>query len=87
MMMMVMMMNCFVVWLTDKRRLAIFPAGTIVKDPHHRESSTHCEQDLNLRKTWDQASLNKLYSSDNYYTTSSLKFLAIATQKYSIVNT
>ena len=26
----------FVVWLTDKRRLALFPAGTIVRDPHHR---------------------------------------------------
>ena len=38
-----MMMNCFcvfVAWLTDERRLALFPAGTIVKDPHHRESLT-----------------------------------------------
>ena len=24
----------FVVWLTDERRLALFPAGTIVGDPH-----------------------------------------------------
>ena len=30
----------FVVWLTDKRRLFLFPAGTIVRDPHHRESPT-----------------------------------------------
>ena len=28
----------FAVWLTDKRRLALSPAGTIVRDPHHRES-------------------------------------------------
>ena len=30
----------FVVWLTDERRLALFPAGTIVRDLHHRESPT-----------------------------------------------
>ena len=30
----------FVVWLTDERRLTLFPAGTIVRDPHHRESPT-----------------------------------------------
>ena len=29
------------VWLTDKRRLALFTAETIVRDPHHRESPTH----------------------------------------------
>ena len=50
-MMMMMMMNCFVVWLTDERRLALFPAGTIVGDPHHLESPTRREQDLNLRRT------------------------------------
>ena len=33
-MMMMMMMNCFWVWLTDERRLALFPAGTIVRDPY-----------------------------------------------------
>ena len=38
-----MIMNCFVVWLTDERRLALFPAGTIVRDPHHRESPTRRE--------------------------------------------
>ena len=45
----------FVVWLTDKRRLAFFPAGTIVKDPHHFESPTRHEQDLNLCRTRVQA--------------------------------
>ena len=48
MMMMMMMMNCFVVWL---RRLALFPAGTIVRDPLHRESLTRREQGLNLHRT------------------------------------
>ena len=45
----------FVVWLTYERGLALFPAGTIVRDPHHRESPTRREQDLNLRRTWVQA--------------------------------
>ena len=43
-----------VVWLTDKRCLALFPAGTIVRDPHHRESLTCLEQGLNLHRTWVQ---------------------------------
>ena len=41
MMMMNMMMNCLVVWLTNERGLALFPAGTTTRDPHHRESQTH----------------------------------------------
>ena len=41
----------FVVWLTGERLLALFPPGTIVRDPHHRESLTRREQDLNLRRT------------------------------------
>ena len=49
-----------VVWLTDERLLASFPAGTIVRDPHHLESPTHCEQDLNLRRTRVQALLNEV---------------------------
>ena len=50
----------FVVWLTDERRLALFTAGTIVRDPHHRESPTRHEQDFNLRKTLLQALLNEV---------------------------
>ena len=47
-----MMMNCFfVVWLTNEKRLALFPAGIIVRDPHIRESPTRHEQNLNLRRT------------------------------------
>ena len=37
----------FVVWLTDERRLALFPAVTLVSDPHHRESPTRCISCLN----------------------------------------
>ena len=48
---MMMMMNCFVVWLTDEMCLALFPARTIVRDPHHRESPTRREQVLNLHRT------------------------------------
>ena len=33
------------VWLTDERRVALFSAGTIVRDLHHRESLTHYKQD------------------------------------------
>ena len=44
-------MNFFVVWLTNKTHLALLPAGTIVRYPHYRESLTHCEQDLNLRRS------------------------------------
>ena len=45
------MMNCSCAWLTDEMPLALFPAGTIVRDPHHRESPTRREQGLNLLRT------------------------------------
>ena len=59
----------FVVWLTNERRLALFPDGTIVIDPHHRESPTCREQGLNLRRAWIRLSWMKVCSSDNHYTT------------------
>ena len=37
-------------WQTKGK--ALFPAGTIVRVPHHRESPTCREQDLNLDRTW-----------------------------------
>ena len=40
----------FAVWLTAERRLALFPNGTIVRDPNHRKSPTHYEQGLELRR-------------------------------------
>ena len=33
----------FMVWLIEERRLALFPAETIVRNPHHRES-LQCRQ-------------------------------------------
>ena len=37
-----------VVWSTDERRLALFPARNIVRNTHHHKSPTHGEQDLSL---------------------------------------
>ena len=55
MMMMMMIMNYFVVWLTNERRLVLFPAGTIVRDPHYCKSLTLREQDLSLCRARVQA--------------------------------
>ena len=55
MMMMMRMMNCFGRWFTDVRRLAISPAGTILRDPHQRESLTRREQDLTMVRPRVQA--------------------------------
>ena len=60
-----MMINFLVVWLTNKIRLALFPAGTVIRDPHHYESPTRLEQGLNLR------------SSDNHYTTAQFDLIYI----------
>ena len=53
-----MMMTCFCGTAERWKELALIPAGTIVRDPHHREFPTNREQDLNLRRTWVQDSLN-----------------------------
>ena len=50
-MMMMMTMMVLVIWLTDKRHVALFSAGTFVRDPDHCESLTHYELGLNLRRT------------------------------------
>ena len=47
-------------WLTDKKHQALFPARTIVRDPHPRESLTCHKQDLNLCKTWVHDLLHKV---------------------------
>ena len=38
--------------MVDRRKafITLFPAGTIVRDPHHREYPTRREQNLNLRR-------------------------------------
>ena len=52
----------FFLWYgwADKRCLALFPAGTIVRDPQHRESPPRREKNLKLRRTWVQALLNEV---------------------------
>ena len=59
----------FVVWLTDKRRLVLFPAGTIARDPHRRESPTRRKQDFSCAEPELRISWIKLCSSDSDYTT------------------
>ena len=51
-MMMMRFMNYFCD-MVDRRKtfLVLFQAATIVRDPHHRESLTRHEQDLNMRRT------------------------------------
>ena len=39
---------------------ALFPAGTIVRDSHHRKSSTRRQYGLNLRRIWVQTLLNEV---------------------------
>ena len=48
--MMMMMMNYFCGMVDQRSRLVLFPAGTIVRDLHHRESPTRREQGLNMRR-------------------------------------
>ena len=37
--------------MVDQRKaFSLFPAGTVVRDPHRRESPTRHEQGLNLRR-------------------------------------
>ena len=59
----------FVVWLTNERRLVLFPAGTIVRDPHHRESLTPTSRVWACAEPEFRLSWMKLCSSDNHYTT------------------
>ena len=46
-----MMMNCFCGMVDRRKAFSLIPAGTIVRDPHHRKSPTRREQGLNLRRT------------------------------------
>ena len=54
MMMKMMMMNWFCGMVDQRKAPALIPAGTIVRDLHHCESSTRREQNLSLRRTWVQ---------------------------------
>ena len=48
-------LKCFCGMVDRRKRLALFPAGTIVRYPHHREFLTSRDQGLNLRRTCAQA--------------------------------
>ena len=60
----------FVVWLTDKRRLALFPAGTLQPESQRlspsRIPATRRDQDLNLRRNLYLQSLFLQYANDNF---------------------
>ena len=43
-----------------RKALALFPAKTIVRDPHHGESPARNDQVLNMRRTWVQTYLNEV---------------------------
>ena len=56
------------VLLTYETRLAVFPTGTIVRDPHHRESPTLREQDVTFA--------NLIFSGEIVRVTDSLKIFS-----------
>ena len=43
-----------------RKALALFPAETIVRDPHHGESPARNDQVLKMRRTWVQTYLNEV---------------------------
>ena len=69
MMMMMMVMNCFCGMVDRRKTFSLVSSWDHVRDPHHLESPTCSEQDLNLRRTSVQTCWIKLCSSDNKYTT------------------
>ena len=62
------------VWLLDEKPLALFPAGTIVRDPHLCEYPTCCEQGL-------------LHIDNNKKDILIIGILIIAAKEYSINST
>ena len=46
--------------MTDERRLTLFPAGIIVRDPHHCESRTRLQKGLDLCRACVQAYLTEV---------------------------
>ena len=49
-MIIMMLMNCFCGIVDRRKEFRLISAGTIVRDPHHRESPTRREQGLSLRR-------------------------------------
>ena len=63
----------FVVWLTDERCLALFPARTTARNPHYRESPTRGEQDnISNGKYWRRPSLIRNLLNVKHYAPSKL---------------
>ena len=60
----------FAEWLTEERRIVWYPAGTIIRDSHHRKSPTH-----RVSRIWiyaepeSRVSWRNLCGSDNHCTT------------------
>ena len=60
----------FAKWLTNERHLALFPAGTTVRDSHHHKSLTPLQLDLSLCRDWVQGViLMKLCCKDKQFNT------------------
>ena len=59
----------FEVWLTEIRRLALFPAEPLSEILTTANLWHAASRILSLCRTWDQALLNKVCSSGNHYTT------------------
>ena len=53
--------NELFLWHVDgQKRLSLFPAGTVVRNPHHYESRIHHKQDMNMSRTWVQTLMNEV---------------------------
>ena len=74
----------FVLWLTDGRRLALFTAGTIVRDPHYCKSPTHREQIWTCVEPECRLCWMKLCSRDNHYITAP-SYLLLCGGVYTII--
>ena len=56
-----MTINCFCCMVDWQTALSLISSqGHCPRDPHHCESPTRCEQNLNLRRTWVHALLNEV---------------------------
>ena len=74
MMMMMVVVVVFVVWLINKRCLALFPARAITRVPRHHKPPTCHKQDMNLPRTCVKLSW-MMCSSNNHYTISPQVYL------------
>ena len=59
----------FVVCLTDERQLALYPAGSIARDPDHHKSPTSRKQGFEHAQNLSSGIVENLCPSDNHHTT------------------